>query len=247
MTQVFAAVNHRLSEEYDKIELPDQSTKDRYVIFILETYSFDDFVRLLRDAIYLKQQFSGLKDVNASASMLEAVVKEKPVASTSGSQINRAGSQSPVTSVAPEASSSPPPTQPSVHKSANERLRSMFRRTSTAPMSETAASASSPVPEKPSPPLTDKPLQEEPINGFHSPTPPPIPKKPSLGDSIVRSLSPGSPGPSSPLDGRPRSPRVLEKALPIPVPLLDADGNIVDHPDSPRPSGEGKDLEEEEE
>ncbi|KAG8923036.1 hypothetical protein FRC00_006703 [Tulasnella sp. 408] len=35
MTQVFAAVNHRLSEEYGKIELPSQEAKTRYVDLIL--------------------------------------------------------------------------------------------------------------------------------------------------------------------------------------------------------------------
>ena len=89
-------------------------------------------------------------------------------------------------------------------------------------------------------------MQEEPVNGIDSPTPPPIPDKLVSGDSLVQStLSPVSSRPNSPFEGRPRSPRVLEKALPIPVPLLDENGNIVDHPDSPRPSGEGRDLEEE--
>ena len=31
MTQVFAAINHRLSEEYGKIELPTPEAKTRYV------------------------------------------------------------------------------------------------------------------------------------------------------------------------------------------------------------------------
>lgn len=31
MTQVFAAINHGLSEEYGKIELPHQEAKTRYV------------------------------------------------------------------------------------------------------------------------------------------------------------------------------------------------------------------------
>lgn len=31
MSQVFAAINHRLSEEYTKIELQSQEAKDRYV------------------------------------------------------------------------------------------------------------------------------------------------------------------------------------------------------------------------
>lgn len=33
MTQVFAAINHRLSEEYTKIDLPSQEAKDRLVFF----------------------------------------------------------------------------------------------------------------------------------------------------------------------------------------------------------------------
>ena len=32
MTQVFAAINHRLSEEYTKIELPSLDAKERCVI-----------------------------------------------------------------------------------------------------------------------------------------------------------------------------------------------------------------------
>jgi hypothetical protein len=31
MSQVFAAINHRLSDEYVKIELPSQQAKERYV------------------------------------------------------------------------------------------------------------------------------------------------------------------------------------------------------------------------
>ena len=33
MTQVFAAMNHRLSEEYATIELPNQEAKDRWVVY----------------------------------------------------------------------------------------------------------------------------------------------------------------------------------------------------------------------
>lgn len=32
MSQVFAAINHRLSEEYAKIELPSQEAKERFVL-----------------------------------------------------------------------------------------------------------------------------------------------------------------------------------------------------------------------
>jgi vacuolar protein sorting-associated protein 54 len=31
MTQVFAAINHRLSEEYTTIELPNQEAKERLI------------------------------------------------------------------------------------------------------------------------------------------------------------------------------------------------------------------------
>ncbi|KAF8319383.1 Vps54-domain-containing protein [Clavulina sp. PMI_390] len=63
MFQVFAAINHRLSEEYVKIDLPSQEAKDR----------------LLEDARYLQRELSALKDINMSNTMLETVVKEKTV------------------------------------------------------------------------------------------------------------------------------------------------------------------------
>lgn len=61
MTQVFAAINHRLSEEYGAIYLPDQEAK----------------ARLLADAKYLQQKFSTLKNVGTSNWMLETVITEK--------------------------------------------------------------------------------------------------------------------------------------------------------------------------
>ncbi|TDL25021.1 Vps54-domain-containing protein [Rickenella mellea] len=63
MSQVFASINHRLSEEYGKIELPDQAAKDR----------------MLQDARYLHQKLSVLKNVGAPTGMLETVVSEKAV------------------------------------------------------------------------------------------------------------------------------------------------------------------------
>ncbi|KAI0950065.1 hypothetical protein AcV7_008644 [Taiwanofungus camphoratus] len=64
MTQVFAGINHRLSEEFTKIELPSQEAKDR----------------LLADARYLHQKLAALKNVGAPTAMLETVVSEKSVA-----------------------------------------------------------------------------------------------------------------------------------------------------------------------
>ncbi|CAE6436349.1 unnamed protein product [Rhizoctonia solani] len=63
MSQVFAAINHRLSEEYGKIELPSQDAKDR----------------LLEDARYLHGRLSALPGVGGLSSMLETVVSDKRV------------------------------------------------------------------------------------------------------------------------------------------------------------------------
>ncbi|PFH54158.1 hypothetical protein AMATHDRAFT_135672 [Amanita thiersii Skay4041] len=63
MTQVLAAINHRLSEEYGKIDMPHQEVK----------------TRLLADAKYLHQKFSGLKHIGMPTSMLETVLAERRV------------------------------------------------------------------------------------------------------------------------------------------------------------------------
>ncbi|KAG1754389.1 Vps54-like protein-domain-containing protein [Suillus lakei] len=61
MSQVFAAINHRLSEEYSKIDLQSQEAKDR----------------MLADAHYLHEKFSVLKNVGAPTNMLKNLVSEK--------------------------------------------------------------------------------------------------------------------------------------------------------------------------
>ncbi|CAE6339351.1 unnamed protein product [Rhizoctonia solani] len=63
MSQVFAAINHRLSEEYGKIDLPTQEAKDR----------------LIGDARYLHGRLSALPGVGGLSSMLETVVSDKRV------------------------------------------------------------------------------------------------------------------------------------------------------------------------
>ncbi|KAL4067713.1 Vps54-like protein-domain-containing protein [Scleroderma citrinum] len=63
MSQVFAAINHRLSEEYTNIEMQSQEAKDR----------------MLEDARFLHQKLSVLKNVNAPTNMLETLVGEKLV------------------------------------------------------------------------------------------------------------------------------------------------------------------------
>ncbi|KAM6500337.1 vacuolar protein sorting-associated protein 54 [Amanita muscaria] len=63
MTQVLAAINHRLSEEYGKIDIPNQEAK----------------TRLLADAKYLHQKLSGLKHIGTPSSMLETVLAERRI------------------------------------------------------------------------------------------------------------------------------------------------------------------------
>lgn len=63
MSQVFAAINHRLSEEYNKIDLPSQEAKER----------------LLEDARYLHARLSALPGVGGLSSMLETVVGDKRI------------------------------------------------------------------------------------------------------------------------------------------------------------------------
>ncbi|KAG2158484.1 Vps54-like protein-domain-containing protein [Suillus bovinus] len=61
MSQVFAAINHRLSEEYSKIDLQSQEAKDR----------------MLADVHYLHEKFSVLKNVGAPTNVLKKLVSEK--------------------------------------------------------------------------------------------------------------------------------------------------------------------------
>ncbi|KAH8106877.1 Vps54-domain-containing protein [Cristinia sonorae] len=92
MSQVFAAINHRLSEEYTKIELPSLEAKER----------------LLADAKYLLQKLTGLKNVGAPTAMLEIVVSEKRVVRSVAAQLPPQGRP---TSPLPPTSPTPPQPQ----------------------------------------------------------------------------------------------------------------------------------------
>ncbi|KAG6889819.1 hypothetical protein C0995_014296 [Termitomyces sp. Mi166 len=96
MTQVFAAINHGLSEEYNKIELPNQEAK----------------TRLLADAKYLYQKLSALKNVAPPSGMLVTVVSEK--------SIPRTGPPS------PRPAPVPTPTRSNTLSSANQRLKGLL-------------------------------------------------------------------------------------------------------------------------
>ncbi len=80
MTQVFAAINHRLSEEYAGIDLPSQESKERYVnCFTTEGINLHPSCRLLADAKFLHEKLSALKNVRAPTAMLTIVVQEKRI------------------------------------------------------------------------------------------------------------------------------------------------------------------------
>ncbi|TFY76653.1 hypothetical protein EWM64_g7359 [Hericium alpestre] len=98
MSQVFAAMNHRLSEEYTMIELPTPQAKER----------------LLADARYLNTKFSALKNVTAPMGMLETVVSEKRVGPPGGA-----------TSPLPDPSSPRPAPTKRGSIFANDRIKGM--------------------------------------------------------------------------------------------------------------------------
>jgi len=132
MTQVFAAINHRLSEEYGALELPNQEAK----------------ARLLADAKYLHQKLSALKNVGAPTGMLETVVTEKLLPRTGSNSNSQAGP-------------SKPPTRSNT-LSANQRLKGLLtgKSSSFAQADKDKAlplPARTPSPPPPVPPPTDKP------------------------------------------------------------------------------------------
>ncbi|KAF9532159.1 Vps54-like protein-domain-containing protein [Crepidotus variabilis] len=131
MTQVFAAINHRLSEEYAAITLPNQDAK----------------TRLLADAKYLHEKLAALKNVGSPTGMLETVVKEK-----------RIGSNAEADAVGVSPANTPPAPIRSNTLTANQRLRGLMtgRRTSFNPDPALPHPTPSSTPPPP-PPASDKP------------------------------------------------------------------------------------------
>lgn len=191
--------------------------------------------RMLRDTHYLSQQFSGLKHTHASFGMLEAVVAEKqvPGAKPPPAVSRQPSTLTPVNTVELNGQAKPHATQSnlaSTMESANVRLKGIFRRSSTMLASEPKSPVAPPSPRqerRSSGMLPEKPLAEELSNTLEVPEsispPPPTPAKDENYTTLDVPTSAPNSRPSSPVD-RPRSPRVL----PIPVPTLNADGDIVD-------------------
>ncbi|KAJ7157013.1 Vps54-like protein-domain-containing protein [Mycena crocata] len=181
MAQVFAAINHRLSEEYAKLVLPSEDARKG----------------LLMDARFLHQKLSELKNVGAPSGMLEIVIAElrvpQPVSpSANATNFNNAKSNPTANSnprllanrlrwnsLAPQAAANgnavPSNPSPSVNGSA--------------PNSKTASPVTSPTPS---------------VNGAKSPPPLPLLSAPdAMAAAGFRQVDPGSPRPESP---RPESP-----------------------------------------
>ncbi|KAF8965307.1 Vps54-like protein-domain-containing protein [Flammula alnicola] len=137
MTQVFAAINHRLSEEYGAIELPHQEAK----------------TRLLADAKYLHQKFATLKNVGAPTAMLETVIADKPIPRTGSNSNAHSGPSGP-----------PAPPTRSNTLTANQRLKGLLSSRASTFMHHSAPDKDKalPLPTRtpsppPVPPPTDKP------------------------------------------------------------------------------------------
>ncbi|KAK7054653.1 hypothetical protein VNI00_003116 [Paramarasmius palmivorus] len=106
MSQVFAAINHRLSEEYSQVELPHAEAK----------------MRLLADAKYLHSKLSGLKNVGGLNNMLEIVIQEKRLPQA---QVKNA----PLTPT--RSTTSPPPINAINSTSTSQRLKGLLSGRST--------------------------------------------------------------------------------------------------------------------
>ncbi|KAI0815998.1 Vps54-like protein-domain-containing protein [Trametes gibbosa] len=138
MTQVFAAINHRLSEEYAKIELPSLEAKER----------------LLLDARYLQEKLTGLKNVAAPTAMLETVVSEKSVASRTAplsAQPQPAGTPAPFPQAQQQQPAAPPVLNPGRFRGMLQRASTLNGRHATAPTPSSAPAPTPPV-EKALPP-----------------------------------------------------------------------------------------------
>ncbi|KAF9469270.1 Vps54-like protein-domain-containing protein [Collybia nuda] len=162
MTQVFAAINHGLSEEYGKIELPHQEAK----------------TRLLADAKYLHAKLAALKNVGTPSGMLVTVISEKSIprptlpTPTRSSTLHNVGSSANQRLKGLLSGKSP----------SFDKALPIPMRTPTPPVIPPPRTTSSPVPLSSS--VNGGGVGENGGNGNaikSTPTPPPQDRKPSIG------------------------------------------------------------------
>lgn len=175
MSQVLAAINHNLQEEYSAIRLPNQEAKDR----------------LLADARFLHEKVSALKNIpGASTAMLVTVVSDKvpanapkrvPANQRIKGMLSRSNSstpedatshpQPPVTSISPSPAPTSRPNSPVPPRTASphpmlspQPVRSPTNGTST------TSRPTTPVPSPPLPPLPSQTAESAPttqLNGVN--------------------------------------------------------------------------------
>lgn len=171
MTEVLAAINHNLQEEYTAIKLPTKGAKDR----------------LLADAKFLHEKLSALKNVpGASTAMLITVVTEKiptnaskrlPANQRIKGMLSRSSSNS--------QEETTPPSQQSVGNVSPSPAPSSRPSSPVPPRSASPQSMLSPLPELP--PANGAGVTSRPT------TPGPSPPLPALPTEAIDSASPAEP------------------------------------------------------
>jgi vacuolar protein sorting-associated protein 54 len=162
MSEVLAAINHNLQEEYTAIKLPTQGSKDR----------------LLGDAKFLHEKLSVLKNIpGASTAMLVTVVSEKIPAnapkrlpanqrikgmlsrSSSNTQEDTNPPQLPVGSISPSPAPTSRPNSPIPPTSSPPPMLSPQPEHSSTNGTGTTSRPTTPVPSPPLPPLPSQPAE----------------------------------------------------------------------------------------
>ncbi|KAF7311494.1 Vps54 domain-containing protein [Mycena kentingensis (nom. inval.)] len=214
MAQVFAAINHRLSEEYAKLVLPSEDARKG----------------LLADARFLHQKLSELKNVGTPSGMLEIVIAElrvpRPVSpAPTATNFTPAGQQSvpaPAPSgsrssspAPPAPSSSPPPVAPSSSRgslAARLRWNSLAASALSSSATSTNASVNGSRTTSPSPSTAPPSVNGTNTSSHASPVLPPLlASAPATSSSGFRQVDPSSPRPESPLPALPPEAAVDEK------------------------------------
>ncbi|KAJ7286116.1 retrograde transporter [Mycena rebaudengoi] len=206
MAQVFAAINHRLSEEYAKLVLPSEDARKG----------------LLADAQYLHQKLSELKNIGAPSRMLEIVITElrvpQPTAPPSPHAIPTAQTNANPrllanrlrwNSLAPGANGN--------NSAANSGPNANSSSNSSAIASPSASGTTSPNPSTNG--TNGRPTPSRSSTGPYK-SPPPIPlERADSGGGGFRQVQPLSPNPQSP---NPQSPHVRPES---PLPALPPDAH----------------------
>lgn len=168
------------------------------------------YYRLVRDARYLNQQLSGLKNVNISTGLLETFINEKAVP---GLPVTESATLAPPVAMPVPGSPQPQKQIPT----ANERLKGIFRRSSTFMAKDAKEKTTTPPPPSP---MLEKQIHSDPqeLETTIRSSPPPTPVKSTTIEIMQRAMTPvlGIMD-QGPLDER-KSALTISKDLPVPLP-----------------------------